>query len=137
MNRPTYRNPSWWNESHTTGWERTKEALRRDWEQTKADVTDGGRELNQDAGDTLKQAAGKQPIPPPHVANPSDGWDDLEPGLRYGYGARQHYDDDDWSDHVEARLRDDWTSAGNEPSTWERVKESVRRGWSSVKRAAA
>lgn len=132
-----YRNPSWWTETHTSGWERTKEALRRDWEQTKADVTDGGRELNQDVGDTVKQAAGKQPIPPLNVPNTAESWDDMEPGLRYGYGARQYYNDDDDYDRVEARLREDWTSAGNEPSTWERIKGSVRRGWNSVKRAAA
>jgi hypothetical protein len=136
-NARQYRNPSWWTETHASGWERTKEALRRDWEQTKADFTDSGRELNQDVGDTVKQAAGKEPIPPAHVANPPDSWDDVEPGLRYGYGARQYYDDEDWNDRVEARLRDDWTNAGNEPSTWDQIKASVRRGWASVKRAAA
>ncbi len=137
MSQSTYRNPSWWTDSHSSGWERTKEALRRDWEQTKADFTDGGRELNQDVGDTVKQAAGKQPIPPSSVANPPDSWDDVEPGLRYGYGARQYYEDADWDERVESRLRDDWTRAGNEPGTWDRIKSSVRRGWNSVKRAAA
>jgi hypothetical protein len=131
-----YRNPSWWTESHTSGWERTKEALRRDWEQTKADFTDGGRELNQDVGDTVKQAAGKQPIPPGNTANPPDSWDDLEPALRYGHGARHYYSNEEWNDQLESRLRDDWSSAGNE-SSWERVKNAVRRGWDSVKRAAA
>ncbi|WP_434387797.1 hypothetical protein [Melittangium boletus] len=49
---------------------KVKEALKRDWEQTKHDFNKKkGTELNQDAGDTLKQAAGKEPIPPPLVPN--------------------------------------------------------------------
>lgn len=137
-----FKNPSWWNDSHLSGWDRTKEALRRDWEQTKADLTDGGRELNQDVGDTLKQASGKQRIPGANVPNPPDA-DDLEdfssaePALRYGYGARHYYGGSEWDDHVETKLRQDWESAGNESGTWERVKRAVRRGWESAKRAAA
>ena len=45
-------------------------ALERDWEQTKHDIKkDKGQELNQDVGDTLGQAVGKKPIPPPGVPN--------------------------------------------------------------------
>ncbi len=36
-----------------------KEALQRDWEQTKNDVGAGGRDLGQDVDDTIKQMAGK------------------------------------------------------------------------------
>jgi hypothetical protein len=47
---------------------KASEALKRDWEQTKHDFNkDAGRELNQDVGDTLGQAAGKKPIPPRNV----------------------------------------------------------------------
>ena len=46
-----------------------KEALKRDWEQTKKDFGAGGKELDQDVGDTLGQAAGAEPIPPPNVPN--------------------------------------------------------------------
>lgn len=131
-----YRNPSWWNDNHSSGWERTKEALKRDWEQTKADVTDGGKELNQDVGDTVKQAAGKQAIPPGNAPNPPDNWDDVEPALRYGYGARQHYQGQDWNDELEGRLKKDWEATG-QGGTWDRVKSAVRRGWESVKQAAS
>ncbi len=131
-----YKNPSWWTDNHSSGWERTKEALRRDWEQTKADVSDSGRELNQDVGDTVKQAAGKQPIPPGNTPNAPDSWDDVEPAVRYGYGARQHYTSEEWNDDVESRLRKDWDSSSS-GSSWDRVKNAVRRGWDSVKRAAA
>jgi DNA repair exonuclease SbcCD ATPase subunit len=69
--------PRWWTDQHTSGWEKVKLAFQRDWEQTKADFSmDGGRELNQGAGDTIAQAAGKQPIPPldvqTHPTDPKD-----------------------------------------------------------------
>jgi hypothetical protein len=44
---------------------KVKDALKRDWEQTKHDFSKkSGEDLDQDVGDTLKQAAGKEPIPP-------------------------------------------------------------------------
>ena len=48
-----------------------KEALERDLEQTKADLTGDrkGQELDQDVDDTVKQAAGNDPIPPDGVPN--------------------------------------------------------------------
>ena len=47
-----------------------RKALERDWEQTKKDVSGkSGKELNQDAGDTVKQAVGKEPIPGPNTPN--------------------------------------------------------------------
>ena len=47
-----------------------KEALKRDLEQTKSDLgIKGAQDLNQDVGDTVKQATGKEPVPPPFVPN--------------------------------------------------------------------
>lgn len=52
--------------------DKAKEALKRDWEQTKADLPgDAGKELDQDADDTVRQAAGKQPIPSENTPNNS------------------------------------------------------------------
>jgi hypothetical protein len=49
---------------------KVKEALKRDWEQTKHDFNKKkGQDLDQDVGDTLKQATGNEPIPPPMVPN--------------------------------------------------------------------
>lgn len=43
-------------------WERIKQALQRDWEQTKFDLgLDGGQDVRQDLSDTVKQAVGAQP----------------------------------------------------------------------------
>ena len=41
-----------------------KEALKRDWEQTKADMPGmEGKDLDQDAHETVKQAAGAERVP--------------------------------------------------------------------------
>ena len=42
-----------------------KEALKRDWEQTKSDMPGmEGKDLDQDAHETVKQAAGAEEVPP-------------------------------------------------------------------------
>lgn len=47
-----------------------KDALKRDWEQTKHDLPGmEGKDLDQDVDDTVKQAAGKEEPPPAHVPN--------------------------------------------------------------------
>ena len=50
---------------------KVKEAMERDWEQTKSDVTGDrkGKDLDQDVDDTIKQAAGKEPVPPENLPN--------------------------------------------------------------------
>ncbi len=46
------------------------DALKRDWEQTKSDLPGlEGEDLDQDAGDTLKQAFGKEPAPDENEPN--------------------------------------------------------------------
>ncbi len=72
-NTAQFNKPQWWTDKHTSTWDRVKEALRRDWEQTKSDfsATDAN-DLNQEVGDTLKQAAGSAPIPPPTVQTRPD-----------------------------------------------------------------
>ena len=49
-----HRHPQWWSTQQTSTWERVKEALARDWEQTKADFSNEyGKDLDQDAVDTV------------------------------------------------------------------------------------
>jgi len=128
--------PKWWTDQHTSAWERVREALRRDWEQTKHDLSKKkGHELNQDVGDTVKQAAGKEAIPPNDGPNPPrvvGNWDDVEVPMGYGYGARLTYGQQyaGWDDKIEKRLHEDWDAqpgSGKEP--WDRVKPWVQRGW--------
>lgn len=129
-------NPRWWNDEHTSTWDRVKAALRRDWEQTKADVSSRGTELNQGVGDTLKQAAGSEPIPPGNQPNrDADRWEDVEAGHRYGVGARQYHgaNHSDWNDGVESKLKEEWGDLKS-GRTWDEVRSHVRRGWDSVRR---
>lgn len=124
-----HKNPAWWTQDHESSWERAKDALQRDWEQTKADVSDAGRELNQDAGNTVKQVLGKEAIPPAGV--PNSDWSSNEAAVRYGHGARQYFGETAWSEPLESKLRSDYEAS--EPGAWEKVKHAVRRGWESVK----
>ena len=117
-----------------------KEALKRDWEQTKADVKVGGRDLDQDVGDTVKQMAGKEPIPPASQPNSRSlgtdarqpQWDEVETPLMYGYGARQQYGAqyNAWNDGLERTLRTEWEEGrGTTGKSWDQVRDHVRRGF--------
>ena len=131
-------NPKWWNDQHSSAWERVKAAMKRDWEQTKADFTKGGKDLDQDVGDTVKQMAGKQPIPPASTPNQETNakggdWDEVETDYRYGVGARQQYGTEpDWNDRVESKLKEEWSDLRT-GRTWDEVKNRVRRGWDNGK----
>ena len=128
------KNQQWhagyWNEDkHGSAWQRAREAMKRDWLQTKADFgADSGKELNQDVDDTVKQAAGKEPIPSINQPNPE--FELIEPALAYGFGAHQQYGEkyDHWDQEVETKLRTEWDpdKAGR---SFDDVKPFVRRGW--------
>lgn len=126
--------PYWKNEVHGSAWNRVKEALRRDWEQTKADVSSGGKELNQQVGDTVKQATGSEAIPPGDRPNPPKAgeWNDVEPAFRYGAAARQQYSTSyqKWDDTLETKLASEW----DEKTTgkpFKDVKPYIAKGWDS------
>lgn len=127
------KRPAWWGEQHDSAWERIKDALRRDWEQTKADLTDGGTELNQDLGDTIEQALGTQPLPAPDAPTPDVvDWLQAEEALRYGHGAGQRYaDHEEWNEQVEDKLRAEWMELKNGRS-WDKAKAQVKRGWGAA-----
>lgn len=133
--------PNWWNTEHDSAWDRVKSAMKRDWEQTKSDLTGNrkGKDLDQDVDDTVKQAAGKQGIPPTMVKNEpdsgKDSWDRVEDDYRYGVGARQQYgkDHNDWDDRLESKLREEWSDLRN-GRTWDEVKMGVRGGWDRAKK---
>ena len=119
-------NPTWWNTKHESTWDRVKAAMRADWEQTKNDLSKKrGEDLHQNAKDTVKQMEGKEPIP--------GNWDDVEPGYRFGVGAREQYGTDHtaWDKHLETKLSKDWDSLKT-GRTWDHVKGDVRRAWDRV-----
>jgi hypothetical protein len=123
--------PEWWNAVHELSWQRAKEALRRDWTQTKFDVGAGGHELNQNASDTLGQAVGEAVLPPIEFANRPTvigRWEDAEVAIGFGYAARMHYGDrfPSWSPELERSLKSDWKS---ETIPWGKVALWVRHGY--------
>ena len=89
------RDNHYWKTEHDSGWQRFKDAMKADWEQTKNDFgSDTARDLDQDVDDTVKQMAGKQPIPDV----------DREEAYRYGYSAALT-SNRDWDDSLESELR--------------------------------
>lgn len=132
--------PKWWTkETHESSWDRVKEAMKRDWEQTKSDFKAGGRDLDQDVNDTVKQAAGKDVIPAPRQPNAAGGtprsansWQDVEIPIRYGVGARAQFGSQytDWDDKLESKLKADWEDTKDTThQKWNDVKDDVRRGY--------
>jgi hypothetical protein len=128
--------PLWWNETTMSAWDRVKEALRRDWEQTKHDLgIAGGHELNQTATDTVAQAVNEEMIPMNDGPNPPTvigDWDDVELPLRYGYGARQKYGSEHpiWNEGLDQKLRAEW-EANIDPArpAWHGARKLVRYGY--------
>lgn len=121
-----------------SGWDRVKEALRRDWEQTKHDAgLKSGHYLHQDVGDTLSQAIGKKRIPPPESPNAPRvlaSWTDVELAMSYGFSARSKTGASPvWNDDVEAALRLGWEGGIDHPTTsWEDVRIYVRQGYEAA-----
>ncbi len=128
--------PRWWDAQDLGAWDRIKEALRRDWEQTKHDLGQaGGHELNQGIVDTVKQAAGAEPIPaddrpiPPKVIG---AWDEAEYPIGYGYTARRTFGQEHptWNEGLELKLRAEWEARKDrELRPWDGVKGFVRYGY--------
>jgi hypothetical protein len=116
------RNPKWWTREHDSAWERVKEAFQRDWEQTKHDFGGDEPDLDQDVDDTVGQAVGSRPIPPPGQPNFSE----YEDAFRFGYGAQQHYGSrySEWNEDLERELRRDFGD-----SDWDRCRPAIRHGW--------
>jgi len=124
----TQKNPTWWDNDHDSAWERTKNAFKRDWDQTKHDMGGDEPDTNQSVGHTVKQAAGKEAIPPRHQPT----FDEIEPAYRYGYGARKHYEDEypEWDDELEARLKEEWgTLEPSRKAAWEEDREAIQQAW--------
>ncbi len=128
--------PSWWTEEvHGSAWDRAKEALQRDWSQTKHDLGLGGHELNQSLTDTVKQAAAKEHLPTMNEANPPKvlgDWDAAEIPYGYGYGAQQQFGTQHphWNAKLESELKTEWMKAQDKARRdWDEVKHFVRRGY--------
>jgi hypothetical protein len=125
----TQNNPKWWTEENDSAWERTKAALKRDWDQTKHDFGGNEPETNQNVDDTVKQAAGKQSIPPRRAFNYEE---DVAPAQRFGIGARSHYRAQypQWNSETEIRLKREWHELNpHRANRWNNDLQAIRYGW--------
>jgi hypothetical protein len=122
----TQKTPTWWTSENDSAWDRVKAAFKRDWDQTQRDMGAKKPETNQSAKHTLKQAAGKEAIPPEGAYV----FDNLEPAYRFGYGARSHFGDqyEEWDKEVEGTLRREWLETYPDRD-WDEDVEYVRYGW--------
>lgn len=107
--------PTWYTEEHDNSWERVKAAFRNDWEQTKHDFgSDKARDLDQDVGDTVRQATGSD-----------RGFEDHEPAFKFGHAAQSQYRNDypTWNDDLDSRLKNDYGS------DYDRDRSFIRRAY--------
>lgn len=123
--------------AHPLDWAHVREALRRDWEQTRHDLgLKWSQDLNQNLGDTIAQAARVDPIPGRHVANEASAWSD-EAAMRFGYAcarSQKYYLQNEWDAAFEASLKADWHALATSRE-WPEVRLAVRYGWARGKTA--
>jgi hypothetical protein len=122
--------PDWYTPADATTWDRVKQALARDWAQTKHDLHVGGHEMNQKLGDTVSQVGGREALPAGDAPNPPkviDRWEDAEVAIGFGYACRTHYGEryPEWTSALASKLRSDWK--GERP--WREVELYVRHGY--------
>ena len=121
-----YKNPTWWTTEDDSAWDRTKAAFQRDWDQTKHDLGGDEPNTNQKIGDTIKQAAGKESIPPRGTIT----FDQAEHAYRFGYRAHSHYGQkyQEWDEDLEQILRREWSNTYPNRK-WDEDAEYIQYGW--------
>lgn len=113
----------YWKTNYESGWERFKDAMAADWEQTKSDFgSDTALDLEQNVGDTVKQIAGKQPVP---------DTDRME-AYRYGYSAALSHEHREWDDTIDTELRTHY--AGDYDRDVPHIRSAYNRQSSTVVR---
>lgn len=137
-----YSEPVWWTTQHTIIWEQELPSLRSNFDQRNAEQR-RAQIAHQGPDDPViqKSARAARNVDVDHAYRVADNnweigtvWEQVEPGVRYGVGARTQYPHyERWNDELEARLRKEWTET-NEPSTWEKVKRAVRHGFESTRK---
>ena len=100
--------------------------FKRDWDQTKHDFGGDEPDTDQYVDDTVKLAAGKQPIP----SRGKPTYEAIEVAYRFGYGAHFQYERHypTWNNQLESQLETDWVETYNDRQ-WRDYRDSVRRGW--------
>jgi hypothetical protein len=135
-----YSEPVWWTVEHTVIWEEHLPSLRADFQRRAAEKR-RAQLTRQGPDDVVVQQGAEAPrnvdVEHAHVVGDNNWevgttWEQIEPALRYGVGVRAQYPHyTHWTDELDARLRREWEET-NPPSTWEKVKRAVRRGFEST-----
>ncbi len=124
--------PTWWEDSHESGWQRARSAMRRDWDQTKSDFTAGrkGADLNQNVGDTVAQALGKKAIPGPNTPNPMTP----QESMRHVRNAakRMDHEAERWAKDAEKAIDKTLTEKTAEAHRWEDAERPIRYGYGAA-----
>jgi hypothetical protein len=119
--------PSFWSDEQQSAWERAKDALHRDWLQTRSDLHLGGADLDQTAKDTVKEIAGREAGPT--TVEGRIGWEQARRAIRLGHGAATYWTaEGDWSQELDGRLRGEWEKLDTSID-WEEARPLVMRGW--------
>lgn len=132
--------PEWWSIRHTTLWQERLPALRADFER-RSDPALPEPLAQLGPNDALVQ---QHPVTPrnvdvDHAHRVPDNdwevgthWEQLEPALRFGVGARAQYlRYERWTEELEQQLRLDWETQRG-PGAWDEVKASIRRGFEAA-----
>jgi hypothetical protein len=140
--QPRQFQPQWWSVQHTTLWQEQLPVLRADFER-RSDPAARQRLAQLGPDDAVVQ---NHPVMPrnidverAHLVPDNDWevgttWEQLEPALRFGVGARAQYlRYERWTVELEVQLRQDW-EAQQGPGAWDQVKGSIRRGFESARR---
>ena len=108
--------PRWGTTVDASSWERVKEALRSDWEQTRAQFSTPSGRGGEERGEAERLMI---------------DWGASEQAMRYGFAARVHFRaHGGWCEEVESLLALDWDGAWGQ--TWDQARSDVRRGWDSA-----
>jgi hypothetical protein len=128
--------PSFWTDEQQSRWDRVKDAMHRDWLQTRSDLSmSRGADLGQTAKKTVKQAAGT--APGPTSAEAGVGWDTARHAIRLGHGAATFWASEPaWNHALAARLKDEWEDLDT-GIDWVEVRELVRHGWEQGRKDVA
>jgi hypothetical protein len=139
---PRYPQPIWWTTQHTIICEERMPALKTDF-QRRAAAERRAELASQGPDDPVFQRSTGSPrnVPidrayaiPDNSWEVGTEWEQVEPAIRYGVGARLQYPGHDvWTEELEALLRREWEQT-SEPSPWEKVKRAVRHGFESMRK---
>jgi len=140
--QPNDFRPVWWTVQHTLIWEEYQPALREDFRQLRA-TTERDRAVHLQPDDPVFQQHAVTPrnVDVDHAYDVPDNdwevgtsWEQIEPAVRYGVGARTQYPQfERWNRELEAILRKEWEER-NPPGPWEKMKRAVRHGFESSRK---